>query len=182
MGGHEARFAEIYESYNRHVRAYCRRRTSADRVDDAVADTFLTAWRRIDGVPDGEDALPWLYGVAYKVLSHQWRRRSRKQKLAQKLQSIGVEQTTAPEELVLVRDESRQVLEALKRLKPTDKEILLMAAWEGMSHSDISAALGINPGAVRQRFYQAKKNLTREYNRTEDSQIQSPAAQKGGAR
>jgi RNA polymerase sigma factor (sigma-70 family) len=128
MAAHEARFAEIYENYNRHVRAYCRRRTTADRVDDAVADTFLTAWRRINDVPDGSDALPWLYGVAFKVLGHQWRSRSRKAKLAEKLRSMGVEPLRQPEEQVVVNEESRQVLDAIENLNKTDKEILLLAA------------------------------------------------------
>jgi RNA polymerase sigma factor (sigma-70 family) len=181
MAAHEARFAEIYENYNRHVRAYCRRRTTADRVDDAVADTFLTAWRRINDVPDGSDALPWLYGVAFKVLGHQWRSRSRKAKLAEKLRSMGVEPLRQPEEQVVVNEESRQVLDAIENLNKTDKEILLLAAWEDMAHADIAEILGIQVGAVRQRFYQARKNLTREYNRLERRQAQSPAAQKGGA-
>lgn len=51
----------------------CRRRTSADTVDDVVADTYLTVWRKIDQVPAGDGCLPWLYGVAYRVLSHQYR-------------------------------------------------------------------------------------------------------------
>ncbi|CAN5440335.1 hypothetical protein BH24ACT9_BH24ACT9_03500 [soil metagenome] len=29
---------------------------------------MLVAWRRIDDVPTGEEARPWLYGVARKVL------------------------------------------------------------------------------------------------------------------
>ncbi|HUG31632.1 MAG TPA: hypothetical protein VMM14_01965 [Acidimicrobiia bacterium] len=43
MTAADTRFVEIYEMSYRHVYGYCRRRTSADRVDDAVADTYLTA-------------------------------------------------------------------------------------------------------------------------------------------
>jgi RNA polymerase sigma-70 factor (ECF subfamily) len=34
---------------------------------DVVAETFLVAWRRLDDVP--ADPLPWLYGVARRVLA-----------------------------------------------------------------------------------------------------------------
>lgn len=62
MTADEARFAVIYEAYFRHVYAYCHRRTGPDRADDAVSETFLAAWRKIDQVPDGPAVLPWLYG------------------------------------------------------------------------------------------------------------------------
>ena len=78
MTAGDTRFVEVYESFFRLVYGYCLRRTSPDKVDDAVAETFLVAWRRIGDVPIGDAALPWLYGVAYRVLSTQWRARSRR--------------------------------------------------------------------------------------------------------
>lgn len=38
---------------------------------DAVAETFLVAWRRLPEVPSGEEARPWLYGVARRTLANQ---------------------------------------------------------------------------------------------------------------
>src|SRR4029450_2647016 len=57
------------------VRAYARRRAAPDAAQDVVADTFLVAWRRLEDVP--EDALPWLYGVARRVLANQRRSAAR---------------------------------------------------------------------------------------------------------
>ena len=176
----EARFIELYEQHYRQIRAYCGRRTGSDRVEDAVADTFMTAWRRIDDVPTGESALPWLYGVAYKVLAHQWRSASRRRRLEEKLSSVGIEPVVPPEEVVVERQEARQVQAALKRVNRTDGEILRLAAWEQLSHTEIAAVLGITVEATRQRFYQAKKNATREYNRLEKKRAKSPAVQEGG--
>lgn len=176
----DARFIELYEKYYGPVLAYCRRRTTSDRAEDAVADTFLTAWRRIDDLP-ADGALPWLYGVAFKVLGHQWRSASRGARLRRKLKSLGVNPGMEPEEIVVSRCESRQVLEAISRLNDTDREVLRLAAWEGLSYQQIASALEIGVEAVRQRFYQARKNATREYNRLENRRKASPAAQKGGA-
>jgi RNA polymerase sigma-70 factor (ECF subfamily) len=178
----DARFVEVYERYYRHVFGYCRRRVSADQVDDVVADTFLTAWRKIDQVPPGDECLPWLYGIAYRVLNHQWRGSSRRQRLNEKLTNVGAESFYAPEEYIVMRDESRLVLDALAHLKPTDQEILRLATWEELAQRDIALTLGISLGAVRQRLYEAKKNLTREYTKLEKKRIKPPAAQEGGAR
>lgn len=180
MSTGDARFREIYERYHAQILAYCRRRTAPDRAEDAVADTFLTAWRRIDELPPDDEILPWLFGVAYKVLGHQWRSASRRERLSEKLTSLGINPGREPEEVVVTRWESRQVLEALSRLNDTDKEILRMAAWEGLTYSEIARALEIGVEVVRQRFYQARKNATREFNRLEKRRGRSPAAQEGG--
>lgn len=139
MTGGDARFVELYERFYRHVYGYCRRRTSADRVDDAVADTFLTVWRKIDEVPAVDECLPWLYGVAYRVLSHQWRGASRRRRLDKRLASIGVDSVAAPEEYIIMRQESRRVLAALKSLKTTDQEILRLTTWEELAQKDIAS-------------------------------------------
>jgi RNA polymerase sigma-70 factor (ECF subfamily) len=70
---------------------------------------------------------------------------------------------------------------ALAALKSMDQEILRLSAWEELSQAEIAVALGITVGAVRQRFYAAKKKLADEYNRLESRKVHSPAAQKGGA-
>ena len=71
--GEDALFTELYRRHYRPIRDFCRRRVAGDLVDDAVAETFLTAWRRFEDVPAGDEALLWLYGVAYRVIGHQWR-------------------------------------------------------------------------------------------------------------
>ena len=84
----EARFADLYRRYGQHVRAYCTRRTASSDVADAVAETFLVAWRKIERIPEGDAILPWLCGVAYRVLSHQWRHKARGRRLVAKLQGL----------------------------------------------------------------------------------------------
>jgi len=177
----DARFIELYERFYLPVYAYCRRRTSAELVDDVVGDTFLIAWRKIDQVPRGSEVLPWLYGVAYRVLGHQWRGDSRRRLLDRKLRSIGKEPPMIPEEVLVMRQESRQVLDALSGLKPIDQEILLLSAWEELPQVDIAVTLNISIGAVRQRLHEAKKNLTKQYERLEKKHNKTPAAKKGGA-
>lgn len=180
MVGGDAPFREIHDRCYRHVYAYCRRRTHGDAVDDAVAETFLTAWQKLDEIPPGDQVLPWLYGVAYRVLTHQWRSNSRRQRLAEKVASLGVVAISVPEDVVILRQESRQLLAALAALNSTDQEILRLTAWEELSQADMAIALGITVGAVRQRLYAAKKHLAGEYNRLENRKIGSLAARKGG--
>lgn len=176
----DRRFVELYEGYYRKVYGYCRRRTTAERVDDAVAETFLTAWRKIADVPDGDDALPWLYSVAYRVLGHQWRTSSRQSRLKTRLAAVGVDQVEMPEEFVVMDQESRQVLDALQRLKHSDQELLRLTVWEELSHRDIARVLGVSTDAVKKRSSRARQALAREFEQAEKKYRTSPAAQEGG--
>ncbi len=181
MTDSDERFVDLYERFYKPVYAYCRRRTSAEHVDDAVAETFLIVWRKIDLAPRGSEVLAWMYGVAYRVLGHQWRGLGRRSRLEKKLGSIGHQVTNTPDDVILMRQESLQVLEALSSLKTTDQEILRLAAWEELPQEDIAVVLNISIGAVRQRLYEAKKNLTRKYDYL-DNRRKTPAAKKGGVR
>jgi len=176
----DVRFAEVYKAYRWHVYAYCLRRTSRELVDDAVADTFLTAWRKVDDLPIGADVLPWLYSVAYRVLGRQWRSASRRQTLVEKLAGAGLEYVAPPEMFVVADHESDQVVRAVSKLKPNDREIIRLAVWEDLDRPQIALVLGISTDAVRQRLYEARKRLVSEYERLERKRIPSPAAQKGG--
>lgn len=169
MGSDEARFAAVYHEHYRAVYAYCRRRVTSDSVEDAVAETFLTVWRKLDDMPQSEQALPWLYGIAHRVLLHQWRSGSRRGRLVQRLQSLGVESPPAPEEYVVISNEARRVIKAASRLRAKDQEILRLSLWEELSHVEIATVLDLRVDAVRQRLSRALKNLTKEFARIDDS-------------
>ena len=175
----EARFVDVYRRYARNIQAYCARRAPQSQVADAVADTFLVAWRRIDQIPQGEDALPWLYGVAYRVVSHQWRHRARNRRLIDRLRGLAEIDAFAPDVLLVRSEEHRQVIEASSRLRPIDQEVLRLTLWEELSHAEVAVVLGIAVTAVKERAYRARRNLASEYQKlTEDRQ--PPAARKGG--
>lgn len=181
-GSSQVDFAEFYKRHFRHIYAYCLRRISPDRVDDAVAEVFLVAWRRIDDVPAGEAAMPWLYGVAYKVISTIWRGRTRQHRLHEKLAGAEITPMTGTEDFVVTAEEAAQALEALSRLKSTDQEILRLSVWEELPQADIAIVLGISVGAVKQRAHQARKHIAREYIRIEKRRINPLTAQEGGRR
>lgn len=173
------RFDQLYRRYHANVNAYCRRRVATDRVDDVVAETFLTAWRRIDDVPDGDAALMWLYRVAYRTVGHQWRSVSRRRRLEQRLALIPEPPNGTPDESAVHADEIRRVLQAAAHLSDRDAEILRLASWEHLSRAEIAEVLDIDPNAVSQRLHRARANLAKHFTRLEDRD-RTPAAQKGG--
>lgn len=179
MSDQEVRFAELYRRYGQQLHAYCLRRTPASQATDAVAETFLVAWKKIDQIPNGGDTLPWLYAVAYRVLSHQWRHKARSRRLIERLSGLAVFESPPSDVLLVQNEEYRMVIKASARLKSIDQEVLRLTLWEELSHADVGVVLGIDAGAVKQRAYRARRNLAIEYQKmTKDRQ--PPAALEGG--
>jgi RNA polymerase sigma-70 factor (ECF subfamily) len=179
MSDEEARFADIYRRYGKQLQAYCIRRTPRSQAADAVAETFLVAWKKIEEVPSGDATLPWLYGVAYRVLSHQWRHKARSRRLIERLRGLADVEIPSPDVLLVRNEEYRLVIKASSRLKSIDQEVLRLTLWEELSHADVAVVLGIEASAVKQRAYRARRNLASEYQRmTKDRQ--PPAAKNGG--
>lgn len=102
--------------------AYARRRTDHATADDVVAETLLVAWRRFDDLPAAP--LPWLYGVARRVLANERRRLERRARLHARL---GVAVLPSVDSGA-ANSASDATLVALQRLSPDDQEILRLSA------------------------------------------------------
>ena len=159
----EARFRDLHERYQARILAYCLRRAAASDAADAAADTFAVAWRRLGDVPGGEAALPWLYGVARRALANQRRGIGRQRRLVDRLAGLPVDVMPAVETLVIRQDDSRELLDALGRLRRADQELLRLVAWEELPRTDIALILGCSREAVDQRFHRAMGRLSDQF-------------------
>lgn len=165
MRSAEVAFARLYRSYYDKVFTYCLRRTNRAAAEDAVAEVFAVAWRRLAEIPRGEKELAWLYSVAYRVIGTEWRTTKRRHRLMAKVAGLRADTLPDPAMQVVQRERDQHLLRAAARLSHTDQEILRLAGWEGLPHGDIAEILDISSAAVDQRFARAKKRLAREYDR-----------------
>ena len=135
------------------VYAYAARRVGREAADDVVADTFVVAWRNRSSRPARE--LPWLYGVARRVVAD--RRRSG-ERLAGLVDRIGRHEQMASDETT----DRLAAIAALVSLSEDDREVLLLEAWEGLDSADAARALGTTAPSYRMRLSRARRRLTRE--------------------
>ena len=92
------RFEEVYAANRGPILGYVLRRTGNPHdAADVLAETFLTAWRRLDDVPPGDRARLWLSGVARRVLANQQRGEHRRSELADRLRAELTTAYQAPE-------------------------------------------------------------------------------------
>jgi RNA polymerase sigma-70 factor, ECF subfamily len=153
--GPQARFDALYRANYGRVLAYALRRSPPEVAHDVVADTFLVAWRRLDGVP--ADPLPWLLGVARKTLSTHRRSARRQSSLLTALQAQGVAQAGAAADPL--DDRALRVADAVARLPEQDQELLRLVVWDELSSKEAAAVVGISHVAGRVRLHRAKRKL-----------------------
>ncbi|UPK75030.1 sigma-70 family RNA polymerase sigma factor [Nocardioidaceae bacterium SCSIO 66511] len=155
------RFQRVYEANFTPLLGYALRRViAAEDAADAVAETFLVAWRRIDRVPDGDDARLWLYGVCRRVLANSNRASTRRTRLGARLRATIGEQTIpdpAGDVALAVT-----VREALAKLRPADRELLQLSSWEHLEPREIAVVLDISARSARTRLSRARERLRKE--------------------
>jgi RNA polymerase sigma-70 factor (ECF subfamily) len=144
------RFDRLFEAHFDAVRAYAWRRDPAT-ADDVAAETFLVAWRRLEDIP--ADSLPWLIGVARNIRLNVLRGQRRRAALDARLAGTA---TPAPVEH---ESPSGDVRAALAVLSERDREVVLLAAWEGLDTAGIARALGCSRANASLRLFRARKRL-----------------------
>ena len=157
----DAKFRRLYDGYFVAIRSYCIRRLPVAEVNDAVAEVFLVVWRRIDDVPEGDDAPLWLYGIAHNVVRNVDRSARRRARLHGRLLPLASTPEIDAETVVVRRSEDSEVLDELAKLRPSDQEILRLSIWEELTNTEIGEVLGIDGHAVTMRLSRARDRLAR---------------------
>ena len=154
----EERFTALYRRHHDALWAYAARRTHAADVADTVAETFTTAWRRLDDVPPTHQ-LPWLYATARRVLAN---RRRAEQRRAGLQELLNQESSTPAAPGTPVADEAAtrtDLARAFDALSEPDAELLRLLWWEELTAADVGRVLGVTATVVRVRAHRARKRL-----------------------
>ncbi|MEZ5117500.1 MAG: sigma-70 family RNA polymerase sigma factor [Candidatus Nanopelagicales bacterium] len=146
-----ARFERLFDAYAVPVHRYLARRHAGDDTEDLVADVFVVAWRRLDEVPT-EAELPWLYRTAWHLLANHRRRAG----------AVPVAEVPEPDPDVDVADrviDDLALAHAWGTLGGRDREVLRLAAWEGLDGRGLAAALGLSVGGAAAALSRARARL-----------------------
>lgn len=180
------RFELLYAKHAPVVKAYVLRRADPSTADDVVAEVFVVCWRRFEEIPI--DPLPWLLGVARRVLSTQRRGERRRMALQDRLaQTAGHSAVPVSGEMpggltaeepggsaeaiprmgdgALAGIADAGLVAALARLSEVDRELLLLIAWEGLSPAEAASVLGVKPATARVRLLRARRRLAQALSR-----------------
>jgi RNA polymerase sigma factor (sigma-70 family) len=154
--GVEARFTEVFGVCYHPVLAYARRRVGADLAQDVVAEAFLAAWRNFAELPP--EPLPWLYRAAHFAIANQRRAVARQGRLDERARLLADSYRVPDHSELVVAD--MELAEAFRSLAETDREVLRLAAWEGLTAAAIGEVIGCSPVAAKVRLHRARHRLS----------------------
>lgn len=147
---------------------FARRIIPREEAADCVAEVLLILWEKRTKLPEGNDERrAWTFGIARNVLRTATRRSVRHYTIAEALrQELMLTGRSEPSSA----GEASGLQAALLELSNSDRELVLLIAWEGFSLADAAALLGIRADAARARYSRARRRLS--------SQLEAQAAAK----
>lgn len=174
------RFRRVFDGYYDEVLRYCLRRLPVADANDAVVEVYVVAWRKIDQLPGGEQARPWLYGVARNVVRNAQRASRRQRRLKAKLDGLASQSAPGVDSVIVRNEESRLLLAALSKLSSDDQEVLRLRAYEGLDSTQIAVALGCSEVAARKRISRAVSRLRKASGLADAKNVAGSRAMDGG--
>ncbi|MCK6209990.1 sigma-70 family RNA polymerase sigma factor [Georgenia sp. EYE_87] len=153
---HDTAVEALYVRHAGTVHRYVYRRV-LDRAtaDELTNDVFRIAWQRLRKARSVD--LPWLIGTAKNLVLNEVRARGRRERLTARLRDGAVAGSPAPG-YDLVRD---SVLEVLATMREQDRDVLMLAYWDGFRGADLAAVLGCGEAAAASRLFRARKAFAR---------------------
>jgi len=148
----------LYAEHGDALFAHALRLAGGDRqrAEDLVQETLLRAWRHPDVLdPERGSVRAWLFTTARNLSIDAWRRRS--SRVSEVITDTLPEPPSEDEADRAV--EGWLIAEALNRLTPTHRQVLIECFYRGRSVADAAARLGVPPGTIKSRTHYALRAL-----------------------
>ena len=148
---------ELYKAYAHRMRGVCRRYVSDEQVvDDVLHDAFVIIFTSFDRLRDNRKAESWMMSITRNVAS----------KYKDHLDSLSLVPLEEAETLVTSNEETtikgvplEEVLKLIDKLPEGYGKVFRLSVFDGLSHKEIAAMLGIEPHSSSSQLARAKKIL-----------------------
>jgi RNA polymerase sigma-70 factor (ECF subfamily) len=160
VGNHEA-CAELIRQYHAPIyRLLVHLSRDAHLAEDLAQETFLAAWAKIGSFNRASSLNTWLHTIAYRkfIDAH---RRHEQTVTTQADDSFYQAQSNTPDpyDSALANDETVSLHRALNRLKPAERDVVVLHYLQGLSYEEMAAVLSQPTGTVKWRTSQALEHL-----------------------
>jgi len=165
--GDAAAFEELVRAYQDRIYNLCRYMLENDHdAEDAAQDVFIKAFRALHRFQPGAALYTWLYRIAVNTCLD----RKRKPfflslfKAGGKDDEGGIEydipsDSPSPEKLLESSRISQAIHDALRRISPKLRTVIVLKELEGLSYGEIAEVLDISEGTVKSRISRAREEL-----------------------
>lgn len=129
--------------------------------EDLVAEAFYRMHRKWSRLRDQDCALPYLRSIVCNLA----RQRHRHQQVVQRHEDLPPTDVGSAEAEVVLREDQREVVAALRTLPDRQREALVLRYWLDLRESEVAAAMGITCGAVKSHTSRGMAALARQLGR-----------------
>lgn len=168
LAGDTAAFAVLVERHQRRLYHALRRLIGDDgTAEEAVQDGFVRAWERLDRFDPARPFFPWLARISVNLWLNRLRAARREHPFADTAADEAdndappslADDTAPPESLAEAADVRSRVWQAVDRLAPDARRIVLLRHSLELSYDEICAATGLPMGTVKSRLSRARHEL-----------------------
>jgi RNA polymerase sigma-70 factor (ECF subfamily) len=159
-------FGVLVRRYEARVFRLVRRIVGDDEAEDALQETFLSAWRALPRFAGASTFSTWIYRIATNAALMRLRKRRPDVVSLDAPVPAGDDESTAPRELVdwgptpedaLADAETRAAMDAaIAALPPEQRAAFLLRDVEGLDNADAAAALELTVPAFKARVHRAR--------------------------
>lgn len=148
-------FARLYDRYATRAMRMAAAVCGAQRAEDAVQDAFLSIWRtssRYDARRGTVQA--WIMGITRNRSIDLVRRHAGPDRRRAGIEDAGELPSAAEsvEDVAIGHETAYELEETLKGLPLAQREVIALAYFGGLTHSEIADQLGLPPGTVKGRM------------------------------
>ncbi len=130
-----------------------------EAAEDLVHDSYIKANEKKLVFPTLDDAKFWLIRVVKNASLNYAKRKVREAKAYHKALYEGRQHMDGGETDVLKMEAVEKAREALQKLPPKLREVLVLREYSGLNYKEIGKALGITEGNVKVRVFRAREQL-----------------------
>jgi len=156
------KFAVLYDRYSAQLYRYAYRRVGPEHAEDVVAETFLAAFRQRRKYDlSRPDARPWLFGIVTREIAGRRRAEEARYRTLARSGSGEVVDGFADQVAAAVTAQALRgpLAQAVGRLSPADRDVLLLVAWSQFTYEEVAETLQIKIGTVRSRLHRARRRV-----------------------
>lgn len=125
-------------------------------VDELVQDTFVRAFNSLDGFRGDSAFRTWLFTIERRLLLDR-RRAARRRPDREELHEDDSATSYDALDGILADETRRRLVDAMKQLSPTQREVFTLRVAQGMSYKEIADAVGTTEGAARVHYHNAMR-------------------------
>jgi RNA polymerase sigma-70 factor (ECF subfamily) len=169
LAGNTAAFGELVVRYqDRLFNVAYRVLDNADDAADVVQDVFVNAYQSLKSFKGDSELFTWLYRIAFNTAISFKRRRRGMVRLDGHgggddgrggIDPEDRSTDTAPEADMERSEDERVLGEAMAKLSPEHRTVLVLKDIDGLKYEEIAEVMGVPIGTVRSRLHRARLEL-----------------------